>query len=90
VRVRLAPGGAVDGVVRGAGASGFTVEISSLPEAGAWRTVDVHRFAGARFRLDDLPSDPLRLSVRTDDGRRGAAEVRLAPGERRSLEIALR
>jgi hypothetical protein len=64
--------------------------VSSQPAAGSWRTVDVHRFAGDRFELADLPAEPLRLSVRAADGRRGAAEVRLAPGERRSVEIALR
>jgi hypothetical protein len=90
VTVRLSPAGAVEGVVRGAGATAYTVEVSSQPVPGAWRTLDAHRFVGGRFVLEDLPAEPLRLSVRADDGRLGAAEVRLAPGERRSLEIALR
>jgi len=90
VAVRLAPGGAVEGVVRGARGSAFTLEVASQPAAGGWRTLDVHRFAGARFDLADLPPEPLRLTVRSDDGRRGAAEVRVAPGERHAVEIALR
>jgi hypothetical protein len=90
VTVRLSPAGAVHGVVRGAGATGFTVEVSAQPAEGSWRTLDVHRFVGGRFELGDLPPEPLRLSVRADDGRRGSAEVQLAPGERRSVEIALR
>ena len=88
--MRLAPGGAVEGVVRGARGSAFTLEVASQPAAGGWRTLDVHRFAGARFDLADLPPEPLRLTVRSDDGRRGAAEVRVAPGERHAVEIALR
>jgi hypothetical protein len=90
VPLRLAPGGAVEGVVRGAGPSGFTVEVSSQPAAGAWRTVDVHRFAGDRFELGDLPAEPLRIAVRADDGRRATAEVQVVSGETRALELALR
>jgi hypothetical protein len=89
VAVRLSPGGAVEGIVRGARA-GFTLEVSSQPAADGWRTLDVHRFAGERFELGDLPPEPLRLVVRSDDGRRGAAEVRVGPGETRAVEIALR
>ncbi len=54
-----------------------------------WRTVDVHRFSGSRFELADLPAQPLRLTVRTDDGRRGEAEVRVAGGETRAVTIAV-
>jgi 5-hydroxyisourate hydrolase-like protein (transthyretin family) len=90
VPVRLSPGGAVAGVVRGAHVTGFTLEISSQPAAGGWRTLEVHRFAGERFELLDLPPEPLRLAVHADDGRRGTADVRVAPGERRAVEIAVR
>ncbi len=89
VAVRLAPGGALEGVVRGARA-GFTVEVASQPAADGWRTLDVHRFAGERFELADLPPEPLRVLVRSDDGRRGTAEVRVGPGETRAVEIAVR
>jgi hypothetical protein len=91
VAVRLAPGGAVQGRVR-AGAravSGFTLEVTSQPAPAAWRTVEVHRFAGDRFELGDLPAEPLRLLVRADDGRRGQVELRVASGEVRAVEIAL-
>jgi hypothetical protein len=91
VPVTLEPGGAVRGLVRARGAAvgGFTVEVASQPAQASWRTVDVHRFAGDRFELGDLPAEPLRLVVRADDGRRGAAEVSVAAGEVRAVEIAL-
>jgi len=89
--VTLAPGGAVEGVVRARGraVAGFTVEVASQPERAGWRTVDAHRFPGDRFELGDLPPEPLRLTIRTDDGRRGEAELRLAPGELRTVAIEL-
>jgi hypothetical protein len=89
VAVHLGPGGGVAGIVRGARA-GFTLEVSSQPAAGTWRTVQVHRYAGERFALGDLPAEPLRLVARSEDGRRGAIELRIAPGETRAVEIAVR
>jgi hypothetical protein len=91
VPVTLEPGGAVRGLVRGRGGAvgGFTVEVASRPAPASWRTVDVHRFAGDRFELGDLPAEPLRLLVRADDGRRGAAEVSVGAGEVHAVEIAL-
>lgn len=47
------------------------------------------QFFGDRFRLDDVPAGPVRLMVRTDDGRGGAVELSLSPGERRSVEVAV-
>ncbi len=91
VPVTLAPGGAVEGRLRAQGRmpAGFTVEVASQPAPAAWRTVDVHRFAGDRFELADLPAEPLRLVVRADDGRRGQAELTVAPGQVRTVDIAL-
>jgi len=91
VPVRLAPGGAVQGRVRSGrrAVSAFTLEVASQPSPAAWRTVDVHRFAGDRFELGDLPAERLRLAVRADDGRRGEVELRVASGEVRAVEIAL-
>ncbi|HSD20483.1 MAG TPA: carboxypeptidase-like regulatory domain-containing protein [Anaeromyxobacter sp.] len=91
IAVRLERGGAIEGVVRASGAAprSLVVEVASQPAASGWSTTDVHRFAGARFALVDLPTGPVRLTVRADDGRRGAAELSLAPGETRALEIAL-
>ena len=89
--VRLERGGAITAVVRAAGAAprSVVVEVASRPSASGWRTTDVHRFAGPRFELGDLPTGPVRLTVRADDGRRGAAELTLASGETRALEIPL-
>jgi hypothetical protein len=91
VAVRLAPGASVEGAVAGPGGPvrGFTLEVASRPVEGGWRTLDVHRFAGARFHLGDLPAEPLRLAVRADDGRRAEVEVSLRPGEARALDLAL-
>ncbi len=91
VTVVLAQGGAVVGAVRGLGSGrpGYTVEVASRPEAAGWRNVDLRRFDGDSFSLSDLPAEPLRLTVRTDDGRRGEAEVRVAAGETRTVTIAL-
>jgi hypothetical protein len=52
--------------------------------------VDVHTFAGERFALADLPAEPIRLVARTPDGRRASTELRVMPGETRSVELALR
>jgi hypothetical protein len=88
--VRPAPAGAIDGVVRGAATTGLTVELAAQAAPGVWRTVDVRRFAGPRFAVSDLAPGPLRIAVRAADGRHGEAEVRLAPGERVAVELALR
>jgi hypothetical protein len=88
--VRLRPGAAVAGAVRGGRpVSGFTLEVAAQPAPDGWRTLDAHRFAGDRFELSDLPVGPVRLTVRTDDGRRGAAELRLAPGETSRVDVSL-
>jgi hypothetical protein len=62
---------------------------SSQPGSGGWRTVDRHRFSGDRFELADLPAEPLRLVIRSTDGRRGEVHASVAAGEVRSLEVAL-
>jgi hypothetical protein len=91
IAIRLERGAAIEGVVRASGAppGSLVVEVASQPGANGWRTTDVHRFAGARFALVDLPTGPVRLTVRADDGRRGATELTLAAGETRALEIAI-
>lgn len=89
VVVRLAPGAALTGVVRARGApiAGFTLDVASQPVEGGWRTLDEHRFSGDRFELADLPPEPLRLTVRTADGRIGSAETTVASGKSGAIEI---
>jgi hypothetical protein len=91
VTVRLAAAGTVEATLAGKGKTpaSFVLTVSSQPALRAWRTLAEHRFTGTGFTLGDLPAEPLRLSVKTDDGRRGSADVTLAPGETRRLEIAL-
>jgi hypothetical protein len=91
VVVRLQPGGAVEGTLRGGGpVAGFTLTVSAEPSPGGWRTIDVLRLGGDRFDLGDLPPEPVRLSVRTDDDRVGDVELRLAPGQVLQATIPLR
>jgi hypothetical protein len=92
VTIRLAPAGVVEGklVARGkAPPAGFVLTVASQPAPQAWRTVAEHRFSGDVFAVPDLPPEPLRFTVRTDDGRRGVAEVTLTPGETRTLQISV-
>ncbi len=90
VAIRLIPGGAVEGVLSGGGpVRGFSVEVEGEPAPGGWRTLDRQRLHGDRFDLGDLPPEPVRLTVRTDDGRVGRAAVTLAPGQRARLAIRL-
>ena len=93
VTVRLVPAGAVAGRVVASGKAvppvGFVLTVASQPAPQAWRTLAEHRFTGDAFAVPDLPPEPIRLSVKTDDGRRGTALLTLAPGEERTLEIAV-
>jgi hypothetical protein len=90
-RVALSPGAVVEGTVRARGGrvDGFTLEVSTRPAEGAWRALDVHVFAGDRFELGDLPPEPVRLMVRTPDGRTGEVELDLAPGEVRPTTVTV-
>jgi hypothetical protein len=91
VEVELQPGAGIVGTLRATGAPprGFRLEVASQPAPATWRTLDAHRFAGTEFQLGDLPTDPVRVTVVADDGRRGSADVQLAPGETRRVEIAI-
>jgi hypothetical protein len=91
VEVELRPGAGIVGTLRATGAPphGFRLEVESQPAPATWRTLDAHRFAGTEFQLGDLPTDPVRVTVVADDGRRGSVDVQLAPGETRRLEIAI-
>jgi hypothetical protein len=91
VVVRLRAGGAVDARLKGGGpVAAFTLTVSAEPSPGGWRTLEVLQLRGDRIDLGDLPPEPVRLSVRTDDGRVGEVEVRLAPGQMAEVAIPLR
>jgi len=85
--------------------AGFTLELASLGEdasvaagtggaAGAKSAGGVEaprrlEFAGDRFEIADAPAGLVRVGVRTPGGRLAHAELELAPGEVRELEVAL-
>lgn len=93
--VRLQPAATLRGrVVAGSGAApdGFTLELrkpdgEELPWAQAWPTT--RRFPGATFALPDAPGQPVKVTVRTDDGRTGEARVTLTPGGAAEVEVPL-
>ncbi|QDF00380.1 carboxypeptidase regulatory-like domain-containing protein [Myxococcus xanthus] len=93
--VRLEPAATLRGrVVAGSGAApdGFVLELleangEALPWAGAWPTT--RRFAGSTFVLPDAPAQALKVTVRTEDGRTGEAQVTLRPGGTSDVEVPL-
>lgn len=93
--VRLEPAATLRGrVVAGSGAApdGFTLELleangEALPWAGAWPTT--RRFTGSTFLLPDAPAQALKVTVRTEDGRTGEAQVTLRPGGTSDVEVPL-
>ncbi|ATB50761.1 carboxypeptidase regulatory-like domain-containing protein [Corallococcus macrosporus] len=93
--VRLEPAATLRGrVVAGSGAppDGFVLELheangEALPWAGAWPTT--RRFAGSTFLLPDAPGQALKVTVRTEDGRTGEAQVSLRPGGSADVEVPL-
>ncbi|WIG93366.1 carboxypeptidase regulatory-like domain-containing protein [Myxococcus sp. SDU36] len=93
--VRLEPAATLRGrVVAGSGAApeGFVLELleadgEALPWAGAWPTT--RRFTGGTFLLPDAPAQALKVTVRTEDGRTGEAQVTLRPGGTSDVEVPL-
>ena len=93
--VRLQPAATLHGRVvarSGAAPDGFTLELrepdgEELPWAQAWPTT--RRFAGDTFSLPDAPGQPVKVTVRTADGRTGEARVSLAPGGTAQVEVPL-
>lgn len=93
--VRLQPAATLRGrVVAASGAppDGFTLELrdvngEELPWAQAWPTT--RRFPGDTFLLPDAPGQPVKVTVRTEDGRTGEAQVTLAPGGTTEVEVPL-
>jgi hypothetical protein len=89
--VALRPGAVIEGTItrRPAPVRGGTVEVATQRVPGTWRPLEVSRFSGDRFELDDLPPEPLRLTIRSDDGLHAIVEVTLAPGEVRRVGVTL-
>ncbi|MFL5357062.1 carboxypeptidase regulatory-like domain-containing protein [Archangium sp.] len=92
-RLQLRPSATLRGRVvarSGAVPSGFTLRLlnadGSAPE---WARDTQRTFPGSEFLLTDAPGQPLKLSVRTTDGRTGEASVSLAPGQRADVEVPL-
>jgi hypothetical protein len=94
--IRLRPAATLHGriVTRGGGGApqGFLLKL--LQEDGTalpWETHAVveRSFTGDSFVLTQAPGLPLRVSVRTTDGRTGEASVKLEPGQSAQVEISL-
>ena len=95
VTLRLRPAATLRGQVvarNGAAPTGFSLQLlqadgSVLP----WleRGTPERTFTGTTFALYDAPALPLRVSVRTTDGRTGEASVTLSPGQSAELEVPL-
>ncbi len=95
VTIRLRPAATLRGRVvarTGAALTGFSLQLlqkdgSTLP----WleRGNPERTFTGDAFAIYDAPALPLRVSVRTTDGRTGEAQVTLTPGQSAELEVTL-
>ncbi|MBN1210031.1 MAG: carboxypeptidase regulatory-like domain-containing protein [Myxococcaceae bacterium] len=93
--LRLRPAATLRGRVvarHGVAPTGFSLQL--LQEDGSvlpWlaRGGSERHFTGDTFALYDAPALPLRVSVRTTDGRTGEATVTLSPGQSAELEVPL-
>lgn len=95
VTIRLRPAATLRGRVvarTGAAPTGFSLQLlqkdgSALP----WleRSNPDRAFTGDTFALYDAPALPLRVSVRTTDGRTGEAQATLSPGQSAEIEVPL-
>jgi hypothetical protein len=92
-RLQLRPSATLRGRVvarSGAAPNGFLLRLlnadGSAPE---WARDTQRTFPGSEFLLTDAPGQPLKLSVRTTDGRTGEASVSLSPGQRAEVEVPL-
>lgn len=95
VVLRLQPAATLRGrvVARGGAApEGFSLSLHG-PDGGElpWAPLypPARHFPGDTFALHDAPGQPLRLVVRTADGRTGEAQVALAPGGSAEVEVPL-
>jgi hypothetical protein len=92
--VRLRPAGSVRGQVSrasgGAPVKGFTVTVQPLDVQSFPFGNGSYEFPGDRFELWDMPTEPLRLVVRTVDGLGGVAQVSPGAGAEAEVQIAVR
>jgi hypothetical protein len=93
--LRLQPAATLRGrvVARGGAApEGFALSLSE-PDGGElpWAPLypPARHFPGDVFVLHDAPGQPLKLTVRTTDGRTGEAQVTLSPGGTADVEVPL-
>jgi hypothetical protein len=93
VLVTLLPGGRLEGHVTGAPAQGtYQVALSTDGESSDMFIIgdgDGQTFAGERFVLDEVPTGATRVAVKTSDGRRGEARVKVESGQTAQVTIAL-
>jgi hypothetical protein len=69
---------------------GFTLLVEMPPSEGASLGEGIQReFVGDRYELTDAPSGPVRLVVKSVDGRAGAVSLVLSPGEQAERDIPL-
>ncbi|WNG52998.1 PDZ domain-containing protein [Archangium minus] len=93
-RLQLRPAATLRGRVvaarNGPPPSGFSLRLlnadGSVPE---WARDAQRTFPGNEFLMTDAPAWPLRVSVRTTDGRTGETQVTLSPGQRADVEVLL-
>jgi len=93
--LRLQPAATLRGrvVARGGAApDGFSLSLSE-PDGGElpWGPLSSfpRHFPGDTFHLHDAPGQPLKLAVRTTDGRTGDVQVTLSPGGTADVEVPL-
>ncbi|PTL82955.1 carboxypeptidase regulatory-like domain-containing protein [Vitiosangium sp. GDMCC 1.1324] len=92
-KLQLRPAATLRGRVvarSGAAPSAFTLRLLNADgSAPAWASDTPRTFPGDEFLLTDAPAQPLKVSVRTHDGRTGEASVTLSPGQRADVEVPL-
>lgn len=93
LKLQLQPAATLRGRVvarSGAAPGGFTLRLLNADgSAPAWARDTQRTFPGSEFLLTDAPGQPLKVSVRTTDGRTGEAQVTLSPGQRADVEVPL-
>jgi hypothetical protein len=89
VTVRLRPGASLEGSVVGGAGARYRVTVETEHGPGVFRPYEAQDGTGEAFDLADLPPGPVRVTVRTADGRTGQAGTTLAAGETGRVAIPL-